>query len=57
MSETEREEKLLQSIQLANGLKARVGTKKVDGTALAVTTQENEIKKTFDTMIFNTVRF
>ena len=57
LSETECEEKLLQSIQPANGLKARVGTKKVDGMTLAVTTQENEIKKTFDTMIFNTVRF
>ena len=48
LSEKEREEKLLQSIQLANGLKARVGAKKADGTALTVTTQENAIKKTFD---------
>ena len=28
-------------------LKARVGAKKSDGTALTVTTQENAIKKTF----------
>ena len=48
MSEKEREEKLLQGIQLTSGLKARVGAKKADGTALAVTTPENAIKKTFD---------
>ena len=47
-SEKEREEKLLQGIQPANGLKARVGAKRADGTALIVTTQENTIKKTFD---------
>ena len=29
-------------------MKARVGAKKADGTALIVTTQENAIKKTFD---------
>ena len=45
LSVKEREEKLLQGIQGANGLKARVGGKKADGTALAVTTQENAIKK------------
>ena len=45
-SEKEREEKLLQGIQLDNGVKARLGAKKADGTAL--TTQENAIKKTFD---------
>ena len=45
LSEKEREEKLLQGIQLANGLKARTGGKKADGTALTVTTQENAIKK------------
>ena len=44
----EREEKLLRGIQPANSLKARVGAKKADGTALAVTTQEKAIKKTFD---------
>ena len=33
LSEKELEEKLLQGIQLVNGLKARVGTKKADGTA------------------------
>ena len=48
LSEKEREEKLLQGIQSANELKARVGTKKADGAALTVTTQENAIKKTFD---------
>ena len=41
LSKKEREEKLLKCIQLANGLKAQVGAKK------AVTTQKNEIKKTF----------
>ena len=48
LSEKELEQKLLQGIQLANGLKAHVGAKKADGTALIVTTQENAIKKTFD---------
>ena len=48
LSKKEREEKLLQGIQTPNGLKARVGAKKVDGTALTVTTQENAIKKTLD---------
>ena len=48
LSEKEREEKLLQSLQLANGLKGSVGANKADGTAQTVTTQENEIKKTFD---------
>ena len=32
----------------ANGLKAQVGAKNVDGTVLAMTTQENTIKRTFD---------
>ena len=41
----EREEKLLQGIQSANGLKERVGAKKAHGTARAVTTQENAIKR------------
>ena len=48
MSEKEREEKLIQGIQSANDLKARVGAKKADGTALTVKTQQNAIKKTFD---------
>ena len=48
LSEKEREEKLLQGIQRTNDLTARVGAKKTDGTALAVATQENVIKKTFD---------
>ena len=48
LSEKEREEKLLQGIQSANDLKARVGAKKANGTALTVTTQKNAIKKTFD---------
>ena len=48
LNEKEREEKLLQGIQLVNGLKARVGAKKAGGTALIVATQKNAIKKTFD---------
>ena len=48
LSEKEHEDKLLQGIQSANGLKSRVGAKKSDGIALVVTTQENAIKKTFD---------
>ena len=45
LSEKEREEKLLKDIQSANGLKAQLGVKKLDGTALVVTTLENTIKK------------
>ena len=48
LSVKERKEKLLQGIQSANGLKARVGAKKADATALAITTKENAIKKTLD---------
>ena len=48
LSEKEREKKPLQGIQSANGLKARVGAKKADGTARTMKTQENAIKKTFD---------
>ena len=48
LSEKEREERLFQGIQSVNGLKARVGAKKADGSALSITTQENAIKKTFD---------
>ena len=48
LSKRERKKKLLQGIQSANGLKAWVGAKKADGTALKVTTQENAIKKTLD---------
>ena len=48
LSEKEREEKLLQDIQSANGLKGWVGAKKSDGMALTVTAQENTIKKKFD---------
>ena len=33
---------------MVNGLRARVGAKKADGTALTIITQENAIKKTFD---------
>ena len=33
---------------MVNGLKASVGAKKADGTALTITTQENATKKTFD---------
>ena len=39
LSEKEREKKLLQDIQLVNGLKAQVGTKKADATAM--TTLDN----------------
>ena len=38
LSEKEHEERLLQGMQSANGLKARVDTKKTDGTALTMTT-------------------
>ena len=48
LSKKEREEKLLQGIQSTNSLKARVGGKKADGTALTLATQENAIKKTLD---------
>ena len=48
LSEKESEEKLLKDIKLANGLKARLGVKKSEGTALVVITQENTIKKKFD---------
>ena len=48
LSKKEREEKLPQGMQSANGLKARVGAKKADGTTFTVTTQENTIKNMFD---------
>ena len=48
LSKTESEEMLLQGIQPAYGLKAWLGAKKSDGTALTLTTQENDIKKTYD---------
>ena len=48
LSDIEREKKLLQGIQPANGLKARVVAKKADGMVLVVATQENAIKKTFE---------
>ena len=44
LSKQEREEKLLQGIQSATGLK--VGATKADGTALTVKKEENAIKKT-----------
>ena len=47
-SKKEREEKLLQSIQSANGVKARLDATNTDGKALKIATQENAIKKTFD---------
>ena len=47
-SKKEHEEKLLQGMQLVNGLKVWVGSKKADGIALTFSTQENVIKKTFD---------
>ena len=48
LSEKELEEKLLQSIQSANGLNARVQAKKADGTGIILTNKEHAIKKTFD---------
>ena len=45
LSEKERQERLLQGIQPGNGLKARLGAKKLDGATLTLTTQENIIKK------------
>ena len=48
LSEKKHEEKLLQGIQPANGLKAHVSAKKADSKALAVTTKKNAIKKTLD---------
>ena len=48
LSEKEREERLLQGIQTANGLKDRLDPKTLDCTALTLTTQENVIKKTYD---------
>ena len=38
LSEKEHEKKLLQGIQLANGLKTWVGAKKANDTALTITT-------------------
>ena len=52
-SEKEREEKLLQGIQSANGLKRRLGAKKSDGTALTVTTQENAIKRLIKGLLYH----
>ena len=48
LGKKEREERPLQGIQQANGLKARLGSKKTDGTALTVTDQKNAIKKRLD---------
>ena len=45
--EKEREEKLHQGVQSANGLKTRVEAKEADGTAITITTQKNAVKKTF----------
>ena len=56
-SEEKRKEKLLQGIQSVNRLKAQVGAKKADGTAITVTTQKNAIKNTFWWKIFSTFRF
>ena len=48
LNKKERKEKLLQGIQSANGLKARLGAEKTDGTAMTVATEENAIKNTLD---------
>ena len=45
LGKKERKEKLFQGIQPANCLKTQVGGKEADGTALAITTQENAVKK------------
>ena len=45
LTEKEREEKLLQGIQPANGLKVWFGVTKADGTALTVTAQKTRLKK------------
>ena len=42
-----REEKLLQGIQSANNLKARVQAKEADSTIIITTTKEKAIKKIF----------
>ena len=47
LSEKEREEKLLQSVQSANGLKVRVEAKEADETEITITTQKNAVKNTF----------
>ena len=47
LSKEKREEKLLQGIQSTNGLMAWAGERKVESTAITVTTQENTIKKNF----------
>ena len=46
VSEKVREERLIQGMRLANGLKERLGTRKSDSTALTLTTQEDVNKKT-----------
>ena len=57
LCEKEREEKIVQGIQSANGLKARVGAKKADGTALTMATHENAIKTRFDKSFAVTLDF
>ena len=47
-SKKEHEEKLLQGIQSANGLKVRVDAENADDTPLTVTTLENANKNTLD---------
>ena len=48
VTEKEREEKLLEGIQPANGLKARVGAKKSRWYSTYIDKPENAIKKKFD---------
>ena len=48
LGEKECEKNLFQGIQSANSLKARVGAKRADGTALTLTSQANAIKKMMD---------
>ena len=48
LSKKEGKERLLRGIQLTNTLKAQMGAKKTDGTALTLTTRKNAIKKALD---------
>ena len=46
LTKKQRENMHFQGIQPENGLKARVGAKKSDGTDLTLSTAENAVKKT-----------
>ena len=53
LSKKEREDRLLQGIQSGNGLKARVGATKPDGTGLTFTPEESALKKTLSNRFCN----